>query len=83
MYFTYSNIFDLVINMTPTIVFLSILAIKKLQLSNLKFDIPQIYVILSFAGMTYGPAKTILNNIVNTSDAKRSMDNVNKLFQEE
>lgn len=82
-YFTFSNIFDLVINLTPTFVFLAVLILKFSFEAHFKFDIAKVYVVLAFAGMTYGPSKSLLNNVINTADAYSSITKVNQLLDAE
>lgn len=79
-YFTYNNIFDLVINLTPTFVFLAVLVLQRIVETRFKFDIAEVYVVLAFAGLTYGPSKSLLNNVINTADAYSSISKVNELL---
>lgn len=39
--------------------------------------------VLAFAGLTYGPSKSLLNNVINTADAYSSIAKVNSLLKSE
>lgn len=82
-YFSYSNLFDLVINLTPTLVVSSLLLTQSFQDSRFRFDMGDVYSILAFAGLTYGPAKNLLSSITSATDGFSSLKNIEKLLGKE
>jgi len=82
-YFTYSNLFDLVINLTPTLVVSSLLITQFIQDNRFRFDIREVYSVLAFAGLTYGPAKTLLHSVTGTFDGYSSLHNISNLLGKE
>lgn len=70
-YFILANVYELVINLTPTLTVFLIFILKLLV--DRDFDTARIYTILSFVGMTYSPTKSLLNTIVLVLDGRDAL----------
>lgn len=72
-YFILANVYELVINLTPTLTVFLIFILKLLVDTDRDFDTARIYTILSFVGMTYSPTKSLLNTIVLVLDGRDAL----------
>lgn len=82
-YYTLANIYDLVINLSPTLTVFIIFLIQLLVSTSSSFDTAQVYTVLSFVGMTYGPTKSLLNTIVVSLDGTAALRKIDHLLKAE
>lgn len=61
----------------------SLLITQSIQDNRFRFDMGDVYSILAFAGLTYGPAKTLLSSITGTTDGCTSLKSIEELFSKE
>lgn len=63
-YLTFSNVYDLMINLTPTLSVLLMFLLEFMTKGKLRLDPVRVFTVLSFVALTNGPAKSLLTVMV-------------------
>lgn len=79
-YFFLSNIYDMVINLTPALSVFLIFLLQMLLNGGKSFDTATVYSTLSFIGMTYSPTKSLLNVIITVINGKAAIMRLDDLL---
>ena len=75
--------FDLTINVTPALTVLLVFLLKLMVENNPDLDTAQVYTVLAFVGMTFGPTKSLLTTIVGAMDGVAAIRRVEHFLEAE